>query len=50
MKGLSSFKAVISARLEKLHRNPRMARGEPLFGEVIPVTHNNLVAAGSILL
>jgi len=39
------LRAVISARLEKLHRNPRTARGGPLFGEAIPVTRNNLAAA-----
>lgn len=39
------LRAVISAGLEKLHRNPRTARGGPLFGEVIPATRNNLVAA-----
>jgi len=39
------LRAVISARFEKLHRNPRMARGGPLFGEVIPVTRNNLASA-----
>lgn len=38
------LRAVISARLEKLHRNPRTARGGPLFGEAIPATRNNLAA------
>lgn len=39
------LRAVISARLEKLHRNPRTARGGPLFEEAIPATGNNLAAA-----
>jgi len=39
------LRAVISARLEKLHRNPRTARGKPLFGKAIPATRNNLAAA-----
>jgi len=41
------LRAVISARLEKLHRNPRTARGGPLFEEAIPATGNNLAAASA---
>lgn len=45
--GTRVLRAVVSARFEKLHRNPRMARDGPLFGEVIPVTRNNLAAASA---
>lgn len=43
--GSRVLRAVIIVRLEKLHRNPRTARGELLFGEAIPATLNNPAAS-----